>query len=94
MLFSNKWLRNHPQFLLNFLIHTDILMLCRKFEHISTTTDTIFYRLLLVRLEPSSFNISQGTPAQFSIHCTLHTNTLYKKDLIYTQSLKNCITTI
>ena len=32
MLFSKKWLRNHPQFLLHFLIHIEVLMLCRKFE--------------------------------------------------------------
>ena len=32
MLFSKKWLRNHPKFLLHFLIHIDVLMLCRKFE--------------------------------------------------------------
>ena len=32
MLFSEKWLKNHPQFLLHFLIHIDVLMLCRKFE--------------------------------------------------------------
>ena len=31
MLFSKKWLKNHPQFLLHFLIHIDVLMLCRKF---------------------------------------------------------------
>uniref|UniRef100_A0A1X7VLZ4 Uncharacterized protein n=1 Tax=Amphimedon queenslandica TaxID=400682 RepID=A0A1X7VLZ4_AMPQE len=24
--------RNHPQFLLHFLIHIDVLMLCRKFK--------------------------------------------------------------
>ena len=36
MLFSKKWLRNHPQFLLDFLIHIDVLMLCRKFELIPT----------------------------------------------------------
>ena len=34
MLFSEKWLQNHPQFLLHFLIHIDVLMLCRKFEPI------------------------------------------------------------
>ena len=34
MLFSKKWLKNHPKFLLNFLIHIDVLMLCRKFEPI------------------------------------------------------------
>ena len=36
MVFSKKWLQNHPQFLLHFLIHTDVLMLCRKFELIPT----------------------------------------------------------
>ena len=38
MLFSEKWLQNHPQFLLHFLIHIDVLMLCRKFELIPTKT--------------------------------------------------------
>ena len=32
MVFSKKWLRNHPKFLLHFLIHIDVLMLCKKFE--------------------------------------------------------------
>ena len=32
MVFSKKWPLNHPQFLLHFLIHIDVLMLCRKFE--------------------------------------------------------------
>ena len=36
MLFSKKWLRNHPKFLLHFQIHIDVLMLCRKFELIPT----------------------------------------------------------
>ena len=36
MVFSKKWLQNHPQFLLHFLIHIDVLMLCRKFEPIPT----------------------------------------------------------
>ena len=30
--FSKKWLKNDPQFSLYFLIHIDVLMLCRKFE--------------------------------------------------------------
>ena len=30
--FSNKWAKNDPQFLLHFLIHIDVLMLCSKFE--------------------------------------------------------------
>ena len=34
MLFSEKWLQNHPQFLLHFQIHIDVLMLCRMFEPI------------------------------------------------------------
>uniref|UniRef100_A0A1X7VVA7 Uncharacterized protein n=1 Tax=Amphimedon queenslandica TaxID=400682 RepID=A0A1X7VVA7_AMPQE len=29
-------LRNHHKFLLHFLIHIDVLMLCRKFELIPT----------------------------------------------------------
>ena len=37
MVFSKKWLRNHPQFLLHFLIHIDVLMLCRKFEPIPSS---------------------------------------------------------
>ena len=37
MVFSKKWLRNHPKFLLHFLIHIDVLMLCRKFELIPTS---------------------------------------------------------
>ena len=36
MVFSKKWVQNHPKFLLYFLIHIDVLMLCRKFELILT----------------------------------------------------------
>ena len=36
--YSKKWLQNHPKFLLDFLIHIDVLMLCRKFELIPTKT--------------------------------------------------------
>ena len=32
MVFSKKWLKNHPKFLSYFLMHIDALMLCRKFE--------------------------------------------------------------
>ena len=35
--FSKKWLRNHPKFLLHFLIHIDVLKLCGKFEVIPTS---------------------------------------------------------
>ena len=37
MLFTKKWSKNHPQFLLHFKIHIDVLMLCRKFELIPTS---------------------------------------------------------
>ena len=37
MLFSKKWLKNHPKFLLHFLMHIDVLMLCTKFELIPTS---------------------------------------------------------
>ena len=46
MLFSEKWLRNHQKFLLHFLIHIDVLMLCRKFELIPTKTFRITAILL------------------------------------------------
>ena len=36
MLFSKKWLRKCKKILLHFLIHIDVLMLCRKFELIPT----------------------------------------------------------
>ena len=35
--FSKKWLQNHKNFLLHFLIHIDVLMLCSKFELIPTS---------------------------------------------------------
>ena len=37
MLFSKNWPKNHPKFLLHFLIHIDVLMLCSKFELIPTS---------------------------------------------------------
>ena len=37
MLFSKKWLKNHPQFLLHFLMYINVLMLCNKFELIPTS---------------------------------------------------------
>ena len=53
MLFSEKWLRNHPPFLLRFLIHIDVLMLCRKFELIPTS---IFRVMTIFKNEPNSGN--------------------------------------
>ena len=37
MVFFKEWLRNHPKFLLHFLIHIDVVMLCSKFELIPTS---------------------------------------------------------
>ena len=51
MLFSKKWLKNHPQFLLHFLIHIDVLMLCRKFELIPTKTFSV---MTILENEPIS----------------------------------------
>ena len=51
MLFSEKWLRNHPQFLLHFLIHIDVLMLCRKFDLIPCSN---FQVMATFKIEPIS----------------------------------------
>ena len=37
MVFSKKWVRNHQKFLLHFLIHIDVNLLCSKFEVIPTS---------------------------------------------------------
>ena len=49
MVFSEKWLKNHLQFLLHFLMHIDVLMLCRKFELISTNN---FQVMSILKNEP------------------------------------------
>ena len=51
MLFSKNWLRHHSQFLLHFLMHIDVLMLCRKFELILTS---IFRVMAIFKNEPFS----------------------------------------
>ena len=53
MLFFQKWLRNHPKFLLHFLIHIDVLMLCRKFEPIPSSN---FRVMTIFKNEPISEN--------------------------------------
>ena len=45
MLFSEKWLRNRPKFLLDFLIHIDVFMLCRKFELIPSSNFSSYEHL-------------------------------------------------
>ena len=59
MVFSKNWLRNHPQFLLYFLIHIDVLMLCRKFELIPTTN---FWVMAIFKNGP----ISEKYPVLYS----------------------------
>ena len=49
--FSKKWLRNHQKFLLHFLIHIDVNMLCSKFELIPTS---IFRVTAILKNEPKS----------------------------------------
>ena len=49
MLFPKKWLQNHPQFLLYFLIYIDVLMLYRKFELIPTKN---FRVMAILKNEP------------------------------------------
>ena len=51
MVFSKKWPKNDPQFLLHFLIHIDVLMLCSKFELIPTS---IFQVMAILRNRPKS----------------------------------------
>ena len=64
MVFSKKWLRNHPLFLLHFLIHIDVLMLCRKLESIPTSIPTSKWRILnfsfLAKFGPRPCTIVQG----------------------------------
>ena len=52
--FSEKWLRNHSKFLLHFLIHIDVLMLCSKFELIPTS---IFRVMAILKNGPKSEKI-------------------------------------
>ena len=49
MFFSKKWLRNHENFLLHFLMLIDVLMLCSMFELIPTS---IFHVTAILRNRP------------------------------------------
>ena len=49
MFFFKKWLQNHEKFLLHFLIHIDVLILCSKFELIPTS---IFEVMAILRNRP------------------------------------------
>ena len=61
MLFSKKWPKNHPKFLLHFLIHIDVLMLCSKFELIPTS---IFQVTAILR----KLQISEKYPRLYIAH--------------------------
>ena len=63
MVFSKKWLQNHQKFLLHFLIHIDVLMLCRKFELIPAS---IFRVMTILKNEPFSENFPVLYPMVFS----------------------------
>ena len=41
MLFSEKWLKNHPKFLLDFLMYIDVLMLC-------SFTSQVLYIIIII----------------------------------------------
>ena len=55
MLFCKNGQKNDPQFLLHFLIHIDVLMLCSKFELISTS---IFRVMAIFKNGPKSEKIT------------------------------------
>ena len=63
MVFSKKWLQNHENFLLHFLIHIDVLMLCSKFELIPTS---IFQVTAILRNRPIFEKYPRLYPMLFS----------------------------
>ena len=56
MFFSKNWLQNHVNFLLHFLIHIDVLMLCSKFELIPTS----IYEVTAILRNRPIFQKTQG----------------------------------
>ena len=76
MVFSKKWLRNHPKFLLHFLIHINVFMLCSKFELIPTS----IFRVMAILRKHQNF---EKNP------CTIVHGFFKKMGL---KSLKNFIT--
>ena len=53
--FCKKWPKITKKFLLHFLIHIDVLMLCSKFELIPTS---IFRVIVILKNEPKSEKIT------------------------------------
>ena len=76
MLFSERWLRNHPQFLLLFLMHIDVLMLHRKFELIPTNNFSShhFATLQAYSMSVSIYNQYYQTPSY--LYKTLYHSTI------------------
>ena len=70
MVLSKKWLQNHPKFLLHFLIHINVLMLCRKFEAIPTS---------IFRLTAINNNNNKGTRNQLKLATEHNYINMYRK---------------
>ena len=75
MVFSKKWLLNQPQFLLHFLIHIDVFMLCRKFELILSRNPGVLCifsrfekRFLALKWAIETLSQNDGVHS----HCLLH----------------------
>ena len=75
MLFSEKWLRNHPQFLLHFMIHIDVLMLCRKFELIPTAISQVMAILKINQLVNTILSIIPNANIMYSMTPKLQQST-------------------
>ena len=58
--FVKKWLRNHPQFILHFLIPIDVLMLCRKIELIPTSIFQVTAILRKFKIKKNPCTIAHG----------------------------------
>ena len=69
MVFSEKWLQNHPEFLLYFLIHIDVVMLCRKFELIPTLIFQVIIILKYAKFLKYMYTLVLLQSIQLSINC-------------------------
>ena len=76
MVFFKKWLRNHQKFLLHFLIHIDVNMLCSKFELIPTS---IFRVTAILKMSQNLKNTQGYSPwfvpkksPKFFLHFLIH----------------------
>ena len=87
MVFSKNWLRNHPKFLLHFLIYIDVLMLCRKFELIPSSNSRV---MGIFKNEPI-FEKSKGySPWFFSENWLRNHPKFLLNFLMYTNVLMLC----